>query len=291
MASTQEVIDVFSTELGIKSAVLGRYARSLKEAVGPNGERRDLWPVGGFGGGRKSAQPNGYHDTNLFFALYAPQPADAVAVVDELWTWKKGPNMSASGKQLPDRDRGYSNLGEFVRLPIEALARADNATRSQWAINMAAIRLCVDLEDGIAFVMNSATRQFQEDCEIFHAPWRNPFENESPNRVKRIVEVPLALVVVAADLLADTLAQRGGLDLPPSGEAQTATSPENETAPTLPGVEADTRTKQRHDKGHRRGLNSPEGKAEIYKSQVSSCARPSPLSLRSSPQHEFAPGF
>lgn len=272
MSTPQEAIDVIAEELGIKTAVLFRFARALKEARGADGRRRDLWPVSGLGGGKSAAHVQGFHLASLILSLFASQPADVVAMVDTLRGWLKGPNLSSSGANLPDSDRGYSTLGEFVHLPIEALARADNSTREAWAADMAEIRLCVDVDGGLAFLMDGKTRQFYNDHEVFFAPGKNPFE-EQVNRVRRIVEIPFALVVVAADLLADTLARSGGLDFPPSAAAQTMASAGNENAPDPGRSEAPTRSTDRlRDNGHRT-LTTRKTKPEMAKSQALSSSR------------------
>ncbi len=291
MATAQAALDRIADELAIAEPVLARFARALKEAVSADGKRRDLWPLGRVGGGKGAAHVHGPHLANLILSMFAQQPSDAVAVVDELWSWAKGPNLDAEGKLQPDRETGYANLGEFVLLPIEALAREDDATRTAWAANMATLRLCVDLDGGLAFVMDSRTRKFWPG-EIFHAPGKNPFAEEG-NRVKRIVEVPLALVIVAADLLANTMARRSGLDLTAFGKAQTMAEPENENAPDPARSEADTRTTDRLRGNGNRPFNSRKAKTEILKSQALPVSRSrSPLNRsRSAPRHGLRPDF
>ncbi len=278
MATTQEALETIAAELGITVPVLYRFARALKEAVDGTGDRRDLWPLGRVGGGKNAADVLGRHLTNLLLAMFATQPSEAVAVVDALWGWTKGPNIDAEGKVLPDRETPYATLGEFLWSLIETLALRDDATRSAFAEAKSASRLCVDLEGGLAFVMDDSTREFHPG-EIFRDPGKNPFD-EKANRVKRIVEIPLPLVVVAADLLTDTMAKRGRLNPISSGEAQTTVGLKNENAPDLPGSEAPTRTTARHRDNGNRTLNNRETKAEIAKSQALSLSRG-----QAAPQH------
>ena len=275
MATIQEGIDTIADELGIKRPVLGRYARPLRQAVDGMGRRRNLIRAGRVGGGKGAADFYSFDGTNLILSTIAQQPADAVAVVDELWTWIKGPNMAADGSRLPDQDRPYANLGEFIQMQIEELARFDAAARQELSLHMAFIRLCVDLEGGIAFLMDSGTRQFQNNREIFTAPWKNHLEDDDPHRMRRIVEVPMSVVAVAADLLADTLTQRGDLQFSPPGGAQTTAPSEDKTASDLARPEAGAcSTEQRRGNGQPTGsLDSPEGSVEIGKSQGSSTTR------------------
>jgi hypothetical protein len=274
VATTQAALERFAGELDIPVPVLFRFARALKEAIDAGGKRRDLWPLGGFGGGKRAAHVLGPHLANLILSLFAQQPSDAVAVMDKLRSWAKGPRLDAEGKVMPDRETGYATLGQYVLLPIEALARHDEATRTQWATDRLEQRFCVDLDGGLAFVTHRTARMFWPGEEIFHASGKNPFDDEGNrvddqgNRVARIVEVPLNLTVVAADLLADTMAKRGGLNLTASGKAQAMAEPENETAPDPARSEAATRTTDRLRDNGNRVLNIPEGKAEIAKSQA-----------------------
>ncbi len=292
MVTTQAALERFSEELAIPVPVLFRFARALKEAMDADGKRRDLWPLnksdkGTTGGGKNNVPVRGPHLANLILSMFAQQPSDAVAVVDRLWRWTKGPRLDADGKVLPDRETPYAMLGQFVLFPIEALALGDDAKRTEWANRMADLRLCVDLDGGLAFVIDGRTRKFCPDAELFYAPDKNPFDekgnrvDDKGNRVARIVEVPLALTVVAADLLADTMAKRGGLDFTSSGKAPATAQPRNENASAPARAEAATRTTDRlRGNGNRATTTTWEGKAEILESQASPVSR-----SRSAPPH------
>ncbi len=274
VATTQAALDLIAETLAIPEPALARFARALKEAADADGKRRDLWPLGRVGGGRGAAHVHGPHLANLILAMFAQQPSDAVAVVDELSGWVKGPDVDAEGKVRPSCDTGYATLGEFVLLPIEALARADDATRTAWAANMGGLRLCVDLDGGLAFVMDRTDPRNPKHWpgEIFHRPGKNPFDDEG-SEVNRIVEVPLRLLVVAASLLTNTLAKRGGLDFTSSGEASAEAQPENENA-AIPGrTAANTRTTDRLRDNGNRTLHTRQSKAEISKPQALSLSR------------------
>ncbi len=123
VATTQEALDLIAETLAIPEPALARFTRALKEAVDADGKRRDLWPLGRIGGGKGAAQVHGQHLTNLILSMFAQQPAEAVEVVDEIWSWAKGPRIGADGKPQPEIERGYATLGQFVWLQIEALAR------------------------------------------------------------------------------------------------------------------------------------------------------------------------
>ncbi len=153
--------------------------------------------------------------------------------------------------------------------------------RTAWFEGMDAmnLRLCVDLDGGLAFVMDGRTRTFHPDTEIFHPPGKCPFDDEgnrvsdNRNKLARVVEVPLALTMVAADLLAHTMAKQGGFDFTSSGKAQATAQPRNENAPDPARSRANTRTTDRLRGNGTRPLPTREGKAEIAKSQASPVSR------------------
>ncbi len=187
----------------MKSASLFRYARALKEAVDASGERRELWPVSGPGGGKNAAHPTGSHLANLMLSLVAIQPADAVRVVDELRTWQQGLSFDAAGKPYEDHQREDANLGHFLQFSIETLACVDTATRRQWAVSMAEGSLSVNLERGVAMAINFSVHQSHSRMHTFLSSKKSGHISVGKTQVQRIVQIPLSLIAVAADLLAD----------------------------------------------------------------------------------------
>ncbi len=281
VATTQAALDLIANTLVIPEPALARFARALKEAKDADGVRRDLWPLGKVGGGKGAAQVYGQHLAHLILAMFAQQPAEAVEVVDEIWGWAKGPRVGADGRPQPDIERGYATLGQFLWLQIEALARESEAVRTAWfhGMNDRDLRLCVDREEGLAFVMDGLTHRFHPDTEIFYRPGKYPFDAEgnrvSDNRSKvaRTVSVPLALTMVAADLLHHTLVRQGSFDFTSSDTTQPTAEPRNENAVDPARSTARTRTTDRLRGNGTGPLPTREGKVEIAKSQASPASR------------------
>ncbi len=276
MPSTTEALDRFAQALSLRFAVLFRLARALKEARDVAGERRDLWGLSGPGGGKNAVPVELHHLVNLILALFATGPADAVETVDDMIGWLKGPRLTGSGKLLPDRDTPYATLGEFLMGLLNTIAHATAEQRRIWDEFAARHSLMADVGGHLAWVAERAAGpapSFRFHEEIFYSPRVNPFENEGRNELTRIVSVPLTIIGVAADLLAEGMAKRGGLDLTSSGKAQATAQPRNENASAPARAEANTRTTDRLRGNGNRASNSREGIGEISKSQ----ALPMPL--------------
>ncbi len=305
MATTQAALDLIANTLVIPEPALARFARALKEARDADGVRRDLWPLGKVGGGKGAAQVYGQHLANLVLSMFAQQPAEAVEVVDEIWSWAKGPRVGADGKPQPDIERGYATLGQFVWLQIEALARESEAVRTAWFHGMddRDLRLCVDREEGLAFVMDGLTHRFHPDTEIFYRPGKYPFDAEgnrvSDNRSKvaRTVSVPLALTMVAADLLHHTLVRQGTFDFTSSDAAEITAAPRNENALDPARPSAKSRTTDRLRGNGNRASDTRKDIAEMDKSQASPALRTrsafNPLALQpgSASRYGLRPDF
>jgi hypothetical protein len=283
-----------------------RHMRVLKEATGEDGSRRDLFPMHKRGGADNTT-PEASHLFNFILSLLVGQPADVVEAVLAMLGWVQGDcyTIRSEDRTVTVREQrnallAFANpnapatyerpaVGRFVEVldsvpllqaatlkdygcgEIECLAGYTPDERQKWMERAKDDKIEVDLGAGVATISRVLRRDDQATLkyyQLFVSPQPDLLGGDHEDRVERIVRLPLRYLGVAAELLANFRAKRGGsLDLPPAGSEPSA-EPENENASDLPGSEADTQPDNQHRNGDTgTEYNTPENRARNSVSQ------------------------
>jgi hypothetical protein len=289
---SQIAIEGYAQAWGVDDATVWRVARPLKEAKGETGARLDLWtlhPKGGGGG----VSPKARHMVNLLFAWVPAQPASAVDAVLKLRRLVPGksygivstPHAEASQRNrlMPPEGQPQTqgvlthrwestpteipSSADYLEGLIEEVSQLTAEARQAWMLETSKDWVEFDLNRGVMRVCLKLTGDGIV-IQDFVDPQADLLAVGDEGREERIVRFPYRYLGVAAELLAQFRAKGGSSkDLPPSGSASPA-EPQNEDAPSLPGLGALTRTDGRRletDTGTT--TNSPDNRSEKLISQ------------------------
>jgi hypothetical protein len=279
--TSQIALERIAQILGVDVSVLWRLARALKEATDRQGANLDLWLTHKRGG--DNLAPEARHLFNIILALIAGQPSEAVDVVlnirgwvpqpsysvtttrrierrtvnrnallvgDQPDSWEEEINVAASEIRESGIDIEGNTFAEYGEWLLHALSHYAPSQLQAWMLEASAGRIEVDLGSGFANIVRTYSRadgslQFQ-DVQPFRAAQADLQSEDNHERVERVVRLPLRLLGVAAQLLAEFRAKQGNsLNFPPPGSASpTDPGHENEKASDPARSEASTRLRE-----------------------------------------------
>ena len=273
MARAVESIDRIIGATDILPTTVERTAAFLQQI------RTDLWPLSGKGGGKAAVHVEPYHLVNLILGLAAEQPSDAGTAVrllrettlfelprrgmaDRFWTKliQIAPEPQPEAYDQTDDNEVGNSGGTWLNSLTAQLAALPPQERLEFAeisaVHGAEIVMCIDPP---SIVLTWKGQDYRR--EEVHFSSGQPLEKIFPSpeitaRRRRLTSFPVTILVVAAELAADTWRRRAAdPSFPPSGS-----SPESENASGLPGPEAPTRTNRPRKPRSTGSLTTPETK-------------------------------
>jgi hypothetical protein len=289
-------LERMSEATGINLWALDRLARALREAPG------DLWPKSGRGGGKAARHVEAHHLVNLILAL-AAEPSEAVAAVTTLRDLRFQPKRvlrnallglsdgtggSSGQSSTTPPDVQALSLGQRLQLFVSTVAHHQTKGRSDVLDEMRSRFVSCTLAPTTPaawFFWSKGDGTFANEDYLPAqgllgiAP---PAQGRPRAVLRRSTSFDFALIETAAELLADTMARRGGALPPsPSGEASGNADPENENA--APGRTA-SRDQDCNSNSPGTTTDTPEVRGECESTQAPSSrgSGPSPIDEGSS---------
>jgi DNA-binding transcriptional ArsR family regulator len=257
MAASMQVIERMADASGVLPSTLDRTLRPLREA--------NLVPMGEKGRGKSRGQYEPHHLVNVILGLAGYQPSDAETAVRLLrrdtfaqsgsealiedhfrdWIHRIAPPPQREDWDGTEEGEAKISGGAWLDTLVERLAVMPAQERGEFArictAQEAEIALCVEWPSIVVSWRGEDGRREEFRFEVEQEPLSDLFRSngiKAPRR--RLTVFPLTILIVAAELAADTLDYpTKGLSFPPSGS-----TPESESAPDPARSEAPTRTNQ-----------------------------------------------